>query len=363
MVRVKKVRVAMGSLVSLVLVSIALADVPRQISYQGKLRDSSGVPVDATVSLRFRLYDNAGGTGTPLFDETHSTVNVSHGLFNVMIGAQSPSGVPDSALDATDVYLGIAINGGTELTPLVKIGATPHAIKSRSAEQLVKPSSFDPAATVDGTGSLDMPTDGATVRVPRKAATGDPAGLDGMIYYNTEDGKFRVHEDGQWGDMRGGGQQTCMPCGGWTLVGARSSYVGTYPNGYVGTPIDISDPSKEYMIAYAGSNSSGGEHYFSSSPEAVVMKFKDSNSGAVLARETNNAWYAFSSDKTLFIEQGATWSSAASSTIIYNVDIYASYLKMRIFGDGTVRYWDDGTESRCTVNGICNWGVVLVFSR
>jgi len=49
---------------------------------------------------------------------------------------------------------------------------------------------------------LDIVGDGGTVMVPRKSDTGDPAaGINGMIYYNEADKKFRAYEDGAWEDL------------------------------------------------------------------------------------------------------------------------------------------------------------------
>ena len=70
---------------------LATADLPRLIHYQGKLRDAGGVPINATVSLRFRLYDDATA-GSTLFDETHPSVSVSNGLLSVLIGSQTGDG-------------------------------------------------------------------------------------------------------------------------------------------------------------------------------------------------------------------------------------------------------------------------------
>jgi len=55
------------------------------------------------------------------------------------------------------------------------------------------------------TAMLDIVGDGDTVIVPRKSDTGDPAaGINGMIYYNEADKKFRAYEDGTWKDLIGG---------------------------------------------------------------------------------------------------------------------------------------------------------------
>lgn len=67
--------------------------------------------------------------------------------------------------------------------------------------------------SIDGGGSMDMPVDSATIRIPRKATTGDPAGgQEGMIYYNDADNKFRIFQGSGWTDMvaAGGGGATTI---------------------------------------------------------------------------------------------------------------------------------------------------------
>lgn len=56
----------------------------------------------------------------------------------------------------------------------------------------------------DSSGNVDMPTDAVTLRLPRKAAAGDPAGSTGMMYYNSSTNKFRCYENGAWANCIGG---------------------------------------------------------------------------------------------------------------------------------------------------------------
>jgi len=65
--------------------SIASADIPHLINYQGKLADTTGKPVtDGTYSVTFRIYDTESA-GTLLWEETQS-VSISRGIFSVMLG-------------------------------------------------------------------------------------------------------------------------------------------------------------------------------------------------------------------------------------------------------------------------------------
>ena len=79
---------------------IFAAGVPGLISYQGKLRDAVGKPVDATASITFAIYSSGVGT-SPLWSETQSSVRVMGGLFHVLLGSVTPIILPPSAYPAS----------------------------------------------------------------------------------------------------------------------------------------------------------------------------------------------------------------------------------------------------------------------
>ncbi|MCR4423595.1 MAG: tail fiber domain-containing protein [candidate division WOR-3 bacterium] len=100
--------------------------IPRLISYQGKLTDTLGIPVpDGNYSLTFRLYTQETG-GTPFWIEAQ-TVAVRNGIFSVLLGAAIP--IPQVP-DAGDLYLGMQVGAGSELTPRLRIGSVPYAYLS-----------------------------------------------------------------------------------------------------------------------------------------------------------------------------------------------------------------------------------------
>src|SRR5262249_47332512 len=88
----------------------ALADVPRLISYQGRLTNASGQPLAGPVNLVFKLYDAATG-GSILFTETQNSVALTNGIFAIALGSQTSGGVPDAALGASQIWLGTSVNG------------------------------------------------------------------------------------------------------------------------------------------------------------------------------------------------------------------------------------------------------------
>lgn len=109
----------------LLLSSVAVAQVPRTISYQGLLTDGSGNFIaDGNHSLTIKLYESASG-GTAVYEESQS-VAIVKGLFNVMIGGVTP--IPTSLAFDKAYYLGVSVDGGTELVPRSAISAAPYTM-------------------------------------------------------------------------------------------------------------------------------------------------------------------------------------------------------------------------------------------
>jgi hypothetical protein len=117
------------------------------VAYQGRLADASGNPVTATVPMIFRLYGAASG-GTPLWEEQWtgpSSVRVSDGLFNVMLG--SLTAIPQSVVTGnSNLWLGITVNTDNEMQPRVQLGSVPFAVQALT----VPDSSISTAKIADG---------------------------------------------------------------------------------------------------------------------------------------------------------------------------------------------------------------------
>jgi hypothetical protein len=93
--------------------------------YQGRLANSAGAPVTATVPMIFKLY-NVSSAGTALWQEQWASVQVTGGLFNVMLG--SLTAIPQSIVSGNNsLWLGIAVGADSEMTPRVQLGSAPFA--------------------------------------------------------------------------------------------------------------------------------------------------------------------------------------------------------------------------------------------
>lgn len=108
-------------------IASARADVPQTFSYQGVLTNDAGVVVpDGAYDLEFRLYD-VPTDGAPLWTEARNGVAVQGGLFSLLLGEVAPIALPFDA----PYWLGIAVNGGVEMSPRVALGASPYALGLR----------------------------------------------------------------------------------------------------------------------------------------------------------------------------------------------------------------------------------------
>jgi hypothetical protein len=66
--------------------SMASAQVPHDMNYQGRLTDSVGAPLAGPVDLELRIYDVLSG-GVALFAENHAVVPLDDGGgFNLLLG-------------------------------------------------------------------------------------------------------------------------------------------------------------------------------------------------------------------------------------------------------------------------------------
>ncbi len=114
-------------LVGVVALSFA---VPSTINYQGKLTDASGVALNGYYSMEFRIYDAPTG-GTLLWTETHSSVEVTKGLFAVVLGETNPIDLPFD----DQYYLEIVVNSDV-LSPRLPLTTAPYAFRAQIADSV-----------------------------------------------------------------------------------------------------------------------------------------------------------------------------------------------------------------------------------
>jgi hypothetical protein len=115
--------------------SVLLAETPSLVNYQGILTDSGGSPLNGTYNLTFRIYADSS-TGTPaLWTETHGSVDVEDGLFNVILG--STVGLSADVFSDTTRWLGITIAPNEEVYPKMRFTSTPWAFRAAVADTVL----------------------------------------------------------------------------------------------------------------------------------------------------------------------------------------------------------------------------------
>ncbi len=152
-----------------ILASSLPAEIPHQINYQGRLTDGTGDPVDGSHSITFKIYSSSAG-GTALWTETHSSIPVSNGLFNVVLGSVTTLG--KAVFASQPRWLGISVDGGSEIVPRTQIVAVAYAYRAEHAD------TADYALQAGGGGG--WVDDGTVVRLATGTdsvgiGTGDPA--------------------------------------------------------------------------------------------------------------------------------------------------------------------------------------------
>ena len=156
------------AVVALVAVSVfylpspVFSDVPQILNYQGKLTNTSGTLVtNGLYKMVFNLYAAASG-GTTLWTETWdgaSKVQVTNGLFNVLLGSVNTDTLGSIFQSNDNLYMGITVGTDSEMSPRQHVASVGYAIRS---------SSYNPVGTIQMYSGTSAPSgwlmcDGAAV--------------------------------------------------------------------------------------------------------------------------------------------------------------------------------------------------------
>ncbi len=173
---------------------IAGAAVPVQISFQGRLADNSGAPVeDGTYVMQFHIFNAASG-GAQLWnapDGETQTVPVNNGLYEVQLGSVVP--LNTSMWDGGAAWLEVVVEGET-LSPRQPVTATAYALKAGDADTLqgISATGFgDITEVIAGSGLAGGATSGSatiaadTSFLQRRVAGSCSAGSSIRVVYET----------------------------------------------------------------------------------------------------------------------------------------------------------------------------------
>ncbi|RKZ29751.1 hypothetical protein DRQ33_08520 [bacterium] len=144
--------------VGLITLVIFASGVPKLLNYQGKITDASGVALDGSYDIVFRIYDVETG-GTPIWEESHSGVDailVTNGLFDVQLGT-----ITNLTIAFDDTYWIELEVGGEVLTPRERLVAVPYAFRAVIADSAINIGSgaIQTTARLTGDGTPGDPLD------------------------------------------------------------------------------------------------------------------------------------------------------------------------------------------------------------
>ncbi|MGA7306240.1 MAG: tail fiber domain-containing protein [Rhodothermales bacterium] len=113
-------RITFTALILGLAVSVAWAQAPDSLSFQGRLTDSEGNPIFASgLSITFTLYK----AGVDVWHETQP-VDVENGIFDVLLGKVTPL---DTVRFNTAIDLGIKVDEDAEMTPRTPLAGVAYA--------------------------------------------------------------------------------------------------------------------------------------------------------------------------------------------------------------------------------------------
>ncbi len=108
-----------------------LAEVPRIMSYQGKLT-SGGAPSNGPKNMIFTIYN---GGGAPLWSSGTISVVLTEGLFSVELGQSPQPPLPTEYWqNDTTLCLGITLPPDPELTPRHRFTTSGYAFTAKTAD-------------------------------------------------------------------------------------------------------------------------------------------------------------------------------------------------------------------------------------
>ncbi len=149
------------------------------LTYQGRLTDNVGTPINGPVNMSFRIVDaETGGNGLPAgaaWAEAHVGVSVQEGIFTVQLGSLTPFpadllvGPPSDTLGPVR-YLEVTI-GAETLSPNLRITSAGYAMGTTVGQM----GPTGPTGAVGPTGPM-----GPTGDLGQQGPTG-PMGMPGPI--------------------------------------------------------------------------------------------------------------------------------------------------------------------------------------
>jgi hypothetical protein len=308
---------------------------------------TNGVNITNTVGTTtngLRLFSAGGtftngitfsGTFTKLLNSTNFNVLNSGALSAV--GVDAGAGLLQGSLGLTVTGATVSLNANSNFTTNINTGTSTGAVNigNSAAGQLTLQSG---ANIVLGTSD----TTGTLLVIDTKTGAGDPTGVDGGMYYNSNSGKFRCYENSTWVD--------CIGVGGSGVT--TMAAIGSSPNAngasISGSTLTLQPANGSFGgVVTTGTQTFGGAKTFNGNVTMGGDLTVDTNT--LFVDSTNNA-----------IGIGTTSIGTTDGTHRYKIEVsesanYALATNVKNTSNGTSAY----AEYRATndINGTVEFGI------
>ena len=166
--------------------TLAQAEIPRKMAFQGRLTNAQGQPLNGNQTLTFRLFDAPAG-GARLWEETQ-TLSVASGLFSTSLGSSTALGLPFDRPYWVEIQVGAEV-----LSPRQPLSSSPYALRAQALDGIyvvgsrVGIGTVDPKSNLHVVGSLGIGRPGDENRYALENTGG---GETLQIGYKTPEGWF-----------------------------------------------------------------------------------------------------------------------------------------------------------------------------
>ena len=212
------------------------ANIPLMISYQGKVTDSGGTPVaDGSYTMRFRIYDDATA-GTLEWDSGNQSVQVSGGIFNVLLG-QSPQ--PALTLYFDEDYWLLVTFSGANQSPRQQLASVGYAYMASGLVPGTLIQGSVTSVTSSAIKAVNTATSGTRYGGAFQTDASEGRAVYGFASHSSGTnygGKFHSHStngigvygkaEGTTGSNYGGYFETSSTEWGWGVYGLATSTLG-----------------------------------------------------------------------------------------------------------------------------------------
>jgi len=122
----KRLLLAFGAALIFAVPTPLSAGVPHLINFQGRITNSSGVPLDTTITVGLAIYTAASG-GSTVWSESQPAATVTDGSCDILMGAINP--IPDSVFADTTRWLGVTVGSEPEMSPRIRLVSGPYSYR------------------------------------------------------------------------------------------------------------------------------------------------------------------------------------------------------------------------------------------